>query len=202
VDDLSELDGRGTLYHWFNLKQGRGNMKSIQVRLIVPFVFAVCVASACTAQAQQGQSSDERAIRALIEQANLAMNAETAEKGVDIMKEVLSDKAFAFVMPLTENPPNVIVSDKKAFLEALADSLRNGPRWGSTKVRRISFVGPVAYQIGEPKTSGQDTATPDQTWLNVFAKEDVGWRLVYSTPGDDALQAMRQLDVRKLESAK
>lgn len=177
-------------------------MKSIQTRLLVPFIFMACVASACTAGAQQENSSDERAIRALIDQTNLAMNAETAEKGVDMMKEVISDKAFTFVMPLSENPPKVIVGDKKGFLEALADSLRNGPRWGSTKVRRISFVGPVAYQIGESKNPGQETGTPGQTWLNVFAKEDVGWRIVYSTPGDDALKAMRQLDVRQGKSAK
>jgi hypothetical protein len=177
-------------------------MKSIQTRLLVLSVFAACVAFSGIAQAQQDQSSDERAIRALYVQINHALSAETAEEGVEIMKGIISDKAFTFVMPLSENPPKVIVGDKKGWLEALADSLRNGPKWGSHKVQRIVIVGPVAYEIGESKRPDQDATARGQNWLNVFAKEDVGWRLVYSTPGDDALQAMRQLDARKGESAK
>jgi hypothetical protein len=40
-----------------------------------------------------------------------------------------------------------------------------------------------------------------QNWLDVLAEEDAEWRIVYSTPPDDVLKAMRQLDagVRKSE---
>ena len=177
-------------------------MKSIRSGLLVPFLLAACVAFAFTAQAQQGESSDEREIRALYVKINAAMSAETAEEGVEIMKGILSDKAFTFVMPLPENPPRVLVGDKKALLAGLADSIRNGPRWGTHEVRRISIVGPVAYEIGESKAAGQDSTAPVQNWLNVFAKEDVGWRIVYSTPADGVLKAMGQLDVLKGKSDK
>ena len=105
-------------------------------------------------------------------------------------------------MPLPENPPRVLVGDKESLLEGLADSIRNGPRWGTHEVRRISIVGPVAYEIGESKAAGQDSTAPVQNWLNVCAKEDVGWRIVYSTPADGVLKAMGQLDVLKGKSDK
>ena len=99
-------------------------------------------------------------------------------------------------MPLPENPPQVIVGDKKEFLEAFAGSLRDGPRWGTHEVQRISIVGRVAYEIGESKEPDQDAATPSQNWLNVLVREDAGWRIVYSTPADDVLKAVRQLGAR------
>lgn len=171
-------------------------MKAIQITLYVVLLLAVCTISIGVSQGQEGQSSDERAIRAMYVQINRAMNAETAEKGVEIMKGIISDKAFTFVLPLPENPPHVIVGDKKEFLEALAGSLRDGPRWGTHEVHRISIVGRVAYEVGGSKGPDQDAANPGQNWLNVLVKEDAGWRIVYSTPADDVLKAMRQLDTR------
>jgi hypothetical protein len=160
---------------------------------------------ASTTPTQQGDASDERAIRALIEQVNLAFNADTAEKGVEILSRVVSDKGYVFFQPNPQKP-EVLVGDKKVLLDVLAQSLRQGQKWGTRQVHRIAVVGPIAYEIGETKRPNEDVQARDITWptiwLNMFAKEDVGWRLVCSTPADNVEKAVRQLDAAKAKPPK
>ena len=164
-----------------------------------PLVFCLelilgALAFASSAQAQSGDHADERAIRAVIERVNLALAADTAQKGVELMTGVISDKGFAFVQ---RNPEQreALVGGRKLFLDVLAKSLRAGPKWGTHKIHEVAIVGPIAYTIGATENSEQDTHAT--RWLNVFAKEDVGWRWVYSTPADDIQQAFRQLGEAK-----
>lgn len=152
-------------------------------------------------QAQQGNTRDETAIRAVMERTNLSVNADTVEKGVEIMKGILSDKGYTFVIPNPAKPSEALVSDKRGLLEALSQSLQNGPRWGNHKVKRIVVVGPLAYEVGETK-SPQDAEGQGTSWFNVLAKEDVGWRIVCSTPAEGFQKALRQLSAYKGESAK
>ena len=160
-------------------------------------------ALAGTTQAQQGDSSEERAIRALIERINLAMSADTADKGVAIMRSVISDKGYAIVQANPEGGSEAFVGDKKALCEWVGQSLRDGPKWGVHKVHKITIAGPLAYEVGETIQPNQDAKAGGNTlWLNVFAKEDVGWRLVYGTPADGIQKAFRQLDARKGKPAK
>ena len=118
------------------------------------------------------------------------------EKGVEIMRSVVSDKGYSAVFPHLERPSEAAVGDKKLLCELLSESLRNGPKWGVHKVQQITVVGPIAYEIGETKDPNQDPKAPPNTWLNVFAKEDVGWRLVFSTPAASAQKAFRRPDAR------
>ena len=177
-------------------------MRLAQVILCVLVVFLDWAAPAATSQAQQGYSSDELAIRALLDKVNLACKADTADKGVEIMRGVISDKGYTFVLTNPERMSEALVADKKVFCEWLSQSLRNGPRWGVHKVRQIIIVGPIAYEIGESKDPNQDPKTRGSTWLNVFAKEDVGWKLIFSTPADSVQEALRRFEAREGESAK
>ena len=156
------------------------------------------LALAGAAQVQPKDSSDERAIRALVDQVNRAMTSESAQKGVAIMRGVVSDKAYVIVQPNPGNPSEALVGDKRVLLEILGQSLREGPRWGVHEIQQITIAGPIAYVIGETKDPNQDTR--GQNWLNVYAKEDVGWRLIYSTPADDFRKAVQQRDVRNGKS--
>ena len=177
-------------------------MGLIQVILCVLIVFLGWAAPAATTEAQPQASDDELAIRALMERINLACNADTAEKGVEIMRGVLSDKSYTFVLPRADMASEATVGDKKALCDALSQSLRNGQKWGVHEIQQITIVGFVAYEIGETRDPNQDPKTPGNTWLNVFAKEDVGWRLVFSTPAAAAQKAFRRPDAREGESAK
>ncbi|MDP2896132.1 MAG: hypothetical protein Q8Q12_06180 [bacterium] len=176
-------------------------MGLMRVILCVLVVFLGWAAPAATTEAQPQASDDELAIRALMERINLACNADTAEKGVEIMRGVVSDKGYTVVQPNAERM-EAFVGDKKALCDALSQSLRNGPKWGVHKVQQITIVGFVAYEIGETKDPNQDPKAAPNTWLNVFAKEDVGWKLVFSTPAAAAQKAFRRPDAREGESAK
>lgn len=177
-------------------------MRLGQVILCVLVVFLGWAARAASTEEQQGLSSDEVAIRALLDKVNLACNAVTAEKGVEIMRGVISDKSYVTLLPRADRPSEAFVGDKKLFCEVLAQLLRNGPRWGVHKVRQIVIVGPIAYEIGESRRPNQDPETLGNFWLNVFAKEDVGWRLVFSTPADSVQKALRRFESLAGESAK
>ena len=176
-------------------------MKCARAGLFILFVSLACVAA--TDQAQKKNSREENAIRALMEEKFCsACNADTVDKGVEIMRGVLSDKGFAWVRPQSERPSEAFVGDKKWFCEQLAERLRNGPIGMVHKVKQISIVGPIAYEIGESKYVGPDRKAYTEVWLNVLAKQDVGWRLVFATPAEDAQKALRQMDARTEESAK
>lgn len=177
-------------------------MRVAQGLLCVLVVFFGCAGLATASEEQQGDSSDELAIRALLDKVNLACNADTADKGVEIMRSVISDKSYVTLLSRADSPSEALVGDKKLFCEVLAQSLRNGPRWGIHKARQIIIVGPIAYEIGESRRSSEDAETPGNIWLNVFAKEDVGWKLVFSTPADSVHKALRRFESLAGESAK
>lgn len=175
-------------------------MRMAQAMLCILIILWVWAGLAAASEAQQVDSSDEVAIRTLMDKISLVLKADTAEKGVEIMRSVISDKSYVSVIPV--RPSEALVADKKVFCEALAQSLRDGPRWGTHEVRQIIIVGPIAYEIGESRGPNQDPGTPGAAWLNVFAREDVGWRLVFSTPADSVQKALRRFESLAGESAK
>ncbi len=181
-------------------------MGAIRVIMCVLVVFLGWAASAATTQEQQGASSDELAIRALLDKVNLACNADSADKGAEILASVISDKSYVTLLPRADRPSEALVGDKKLLCEVLAQSLRNGQKWGVHEIRQITIVGPIAYEIGGTRDPNQDPKTPGNTWVNVFAKEDVGWRLVFSTPVESAekaaAEALRRAEAREGKSAK
>jgi hypothetical protein len=157
-------------------------------------------ALAVAAEARPADANDQRAIRALVEKINLSMNAGTADKGVEIMRGVVSDKGYTIVLPRPDKPSDAVVGDKKMLLEAVSQSLRIGPKMGVHKVQQVTIVGPIAYEIGETQRPDQDAKARGDAWLNVFAKEDGEWKLVFGTPADDFQKAMRQLVVGKAKT--
>jgi hypothetical protein len=185
-----------------SITERSGNMRLAQAILCVLVVFLGWAARAATTESQQGDSSDELAIRALLDKVNLACNADSADKGAEILGSVISDKSYVTLLPRADRPSEALVGDKKLLCEVLAQSLRNGQKWGVHEIRQITIVGPIAYEIGENRRPNQDPKTPVNTWLNVFAKEDVGWRLVFSTPADSVQKALRRFEAREGKSAK
>jgi hypothetical protein len=170
-------------------------------------VFLGWAASAATTEEQhQKASSDELAIRALMDKVGRACTTDDADKAAEMLGSVLSDKSYVSMMPHPTRPSEALVVDKRMLCEALAQSVRRGQKWGAPKVLEIIIVGPVAYEIGETKDPTQDPEAPGSRWLNVFAKEDVGWRIVFSTPaesaGKAASEAFRRVEAREGKSAK
>ncbi len=177
-------------------------MGAIRVIVCVLVLFLGWAVSAAATQAQQASSSDELAIRALLDKVSLACNADSADKGAEILGSVISDKSYVTLLPRADRPSEALVGDKKLLCEVLVQSLRNGQKWGVHEIRQITIVGPIAYEIGENRRPNQDPKTLGNFWLNVFAKEDVGWKLVFSTPADSVQKALRRFEAREGESAK
>jgi hypothetical protein len=180
-----------------------GATRTIACVLIIILGWA---ASAAGAEATKGVSSDEVAIRALMDKVNRACNLDDADKGAEMLGSALSDKGYVTVMPSPYRPSEAIVGDKELLCDMLAQSLRNGQKWGVQKVLDLIVVGPIAYTIGETKNPNQDPDAPGSRWLNVFAKEDVGWQIVFSTPAESAekavAEALRRVEALKGKSAK
>lgn len=171
-------------------------MRSTTVRLSILFVSLACVTA--IALAQQGNSSDEDAIRILMEEKfSSAFNAGSVDKGLEILRGVLSDKGYVSVSPQSEKPSEAFVGDKKWYCEQLAKWLANGPIKMVHKVKQITIIGPIAYEIGESKYVGPDGKARTEVWLNVLARQDGGWRLVFATPADSTPKALQQMDTCK-----
>ena len=163
-------------------------------------------AAAAAGSEGEGVSSDELAIRALMDKVSRACTMDDADRAAEMLGSVLSDKSYVSMMPHPTRPSEALVVDKRMLCEALAQSLRRGQKWGAPKVLEIIIVGPVAYVIGETKDPTQDPEAPGSRWLNVFAKEDVGWRIVFSTPAESAekaaAEALKRDEAREGKSEK
>ena len=156
-------------------------------------VLGTCSVLAAAAVTRPVDSQAEAAIHALVKNINLAWNSD-AQKGVKIMREVISDKAYTIVAPGPEDASVATIMDKEAMCDLVAQTLQNGPTGHTHKIHRLVTVGSMAYEIGA------DPKAPTETWLNVFAKEDRGWRLVFSTPAQSFQEASRQLAAIKRDA--
>jgi hypothetical protein len=171
----------------------------MRVNRVTLCALTVCLGGATLAVAAEGQpaaANDERAIRAVIDKINLAMSADTEDNvAAENMRSVVSDKGYTIVVPKPDKPTEAFVGDKKALLGILSQLRRDRC---VHKAQQIAIVGPMAYEIGETTTGAdRDGKVRGHAWLNVFANEDGGWRLVFGTPADDFRKAIRQLDGAK-----
>jgi hypothetical protein len=175
--------------------QATAKEKDVRANRVTLCVLAVCLGGATLTVAAEGQpadANDQRAIRAVIEKINFAMKADAGDKGEELMRGVISEKGYTIVVPKQDKPTEAFVGDKKALLEIHSKFLRDG---SVHRVQQIVVVGPIAYEIGETSRPDLDAKARGDAWLNVFAKEDGEWKLVFGTPADDFQKAVRQLAV-------
>jgi C-terminal peptidase prc len=133
-------------------------------------------------------TNDEAAIRALIDKMGLAWQA---EKPSAILQEIVSDKGFAYASPKPDSPSEAAIVDKQAFCR-LMDSWvqQHRPKKHDHQVRSITVIGPLAYELGVTKDVAADGAERSVEVLNAFAKDETGWKLIYSTVTDDIRKAL------------
>lgn len=149
---------------------------------------------------EQKVSPDEKAIRDLVDKINRAYAAKDAE----LLREVLSEKAFAFALPRPAAPRLALVFDRDAFCRALAQHFRSRPpRLHEHRMLSVTVVGPMAYEVGETTDVAFDGTERLYGIVNVFAKDEAGWRMVFSVPAPDITEALSgsaadEFAVRKL----
>jgi hypothetical protein len=151
---------------------------------------AVVLAAGSTGLAQQSDAEARAAIQKVIDKINLAY---TAEDPGQLFREILSDKAFALAFPRPDRPSEAVVLDKKTFCEDFTRWLKeNRPKRFVAKIERLTLVGPLAYEIAACEEEDATGKVSRHKWLHIFAKEETGWKIVFSAPADDLPQALQK----------
>jgi len=172
----------------------KASRKVIRGRRPYALVAAILVAlfSAMSFAQLSQEEQDKAAIRALVDKINLAWQL---EKPSTLFQEILSDKGFVVTMPKPDNPSEVAIINKQKFCESL-DNMMQGqqrPKKHEHKVESITVVGPLAYEIGTILHVAADGTQRYDKVMNIFAKDETGWKLVYSTPPDNVRKALRSM---------
>lgn len=125
------------------------------------------------------QEEAETAIRASIDKFNACWKA---EDGVSMVEEVLSDNAFALARAPSEEAEQALVLNKSKYLEGFKQHVwKANLRKHEHKIKSITVWGPLAYELGVITDVDSEGVERSADVMNVFAQEDSGWRLVFST---------------------
>ena len=135
------------------------------------------------------ENQDEAAIRALVDKINQAW---LLEKPSTIFQEILSDKGFVVAIPKPNNPSQAAVIDKQRFCEALDRIMQdqNRPQKHEHTVESIMIIGPFAYEIGALRDISANGTESHSEVMNIFAKDETGWKLIQSISTEDARKAL------------
>lgn len=156
--------------------------------------FAVATVVGCVhftpALAQEpGDEEARAAVKALVDKINLAWKAENP---ASLFQQILSDKSFAFALPRRDNPSEARVLNKQTFCKLLEESMaKERPRKHDHRVKAVTVLGPLAYELGTTDQVTAEGVEQRTEILNVFAKDETGWKLVFSTFADHARKALR-----------
>lgn len=165
-------------------------MKRRATYVVVVAAVAVVLAVGSAGSPRQPDAEARQAIQKVIDKVNLAY---TAEDPAGPFREILSDKAFAIAMPRPDRPSEAVVLDKKTFCENFGRWVKeNRPKRFVAKTERLTLVGPLAYEINANEQEDASGKVQRWKWLNVFAKEEMGWKIVFSAPADDLPQALQR----------
>ena len=140
--------------------------------------------------AVQGADEDLDAIQALVAKINQAWKI---PEGAEILREVLSDEAFALAVPAPARPGFARFLDKESFCKAIDTLLHtNLPSERSHDTTHILVDGPLAYEISRIATRFGDRPRHESEQLNVFAKGSQGWRLLTGVSMDAVRRALAE----------
>jgi ketosteroid isomerase-like protein len=73
------------------------------------------------------------------------------------------------------------------------------PRKHEHKIKSITIIGPVAYEIGDVLDITADGSQRHSEVMNIFAKEDTGWKLVQSVPMDNIQRTLQSFSSPETE---
>ena len=153
---------------------------SSTARIVVAVGFGAAVLAARNVwAADAGASQDEQAIRSLVQKMDAAWKTPGGSK---IMAEVISEKGFVFSMPQPGNPGVATIRGRAAFLAAFDQIATNGPTKHVHETRSITVLGPLAYEAWTAIDEFRNGAIGRTECMNVYAKDESGWKLVFAAP--------------------
>ena len=139
-----------------------------------------CLASSLFAQER---STDEIAIRKIIEQFTPMW---TTQNGVAILQRLSSDTNFMF---LSTNS----VLNRDAFTQLLAEMLQDNPPVKHTHtIKKIVISDALAFEYGTMELVRKNGQRTKGETLNVFFREESGWKLIMNIPAAELRKAMTE----------
>jgi ketosteroid isomerase-like protein len=138
--------------------------------------FCILILLSCLALSlfAQGTSPDERAIREIIDQFTPMW---TTPDGVAVFQRFSSDTHF--MMLLADS-----VLSRDDFTRLLAEMLQNNPPVRHTHtIKKIVVSGALAFEHGTMELVRENGQTATSEPLNVFFREESGWKLIMTMPG-------------------
>ena len=157
------------------------SQRSLRRAVIIPIVWTFLLP--ITASAQSHDDDSEKALRGLVEKFNSAYKQ---ENGPEVIGEVLSDLAFAYARPTVgEAGPVARVLSKPGYVEAFKKFLwKKNLRKHEHRIDSLTVLGGLAYEFGTILDVTEEGIEQQSEVFNVFAKEEAGWKLVFSTVPD------------------
>ena len=107
------------------------------------------------------------------------------EVGTEFLNEIFSDKAYVLAIPREDKPTEAIIADREGFYQGYTEWAQSAQRTTfEHRVESIKVVGPIAYEVGTTTYVTGDGKKGDVRFMNVFAKDETGWKLIFSGPFD------------------
>jgi len=98
----------------------------------------------------------------------------------NMLKEVISEKAYVLGMPNDENESEAMVLDGPAAIQkaaSIAAQLRDSGRM-TYIIRSINVYGPLAYVVGKSTRLLENGGQARSEHVHFLAKDETGWRIV------------------------
>lgn len=157
------------------------SLKSLRWCIIVPVFSMLFLPAAASAQSNDAEA--EKAIREQIEKFNSSYKE---DNGPELVAEVLSDTAFTYAQSrVSEAGPVARIMNKTAYIEAFKKYIwKKNLRKHEHRVDVLTVLGGLAYEFGTVIDVTEDGYEQQAEIFNVFAKEETGWKMVFSTSPD------------------
>ena len=122
----------------------------------------------------------------LVERANRAW---LVEDGAQLLAQVISDKAFVLTARHPNDPSLALVLNKESYLEVF-ETRRKVTLSHEHRTKRVTLANGLAYEVG----TVTHVETGGRKWenevMNIFAKDETGWKLVVCAPADSLRRAL------------
>lgn len=128
-------------------------------------------------------------IKQIIAQINKAWKS---DNGIEIMKNVISEKSFTYAMPEVKDRSRALIFNKKQFMELFKKMIKkNRPIKHHHTIKKITIIGPMAYVVGVVDHISKDKKNKRKDEImNIFAKDETGWKLIFSTPFENITKSL------------
>lgn len=167
------------------------HLKSLSLAILLAGTLTLC--SPPPRCEEQQRQQDRAAILALVEEINRAW---TSEANAALVREILSDNAFVLAIPRPNDSSKAAILDKASYCQWFERMIgERRPREHKHTVKEVAFAGPLAFEVGTSIHVAPEGEARRDHILNIFARDEPGWKLIFSTVANDLSQSLFSVTV-------